>query len=74
MSKYADGKPPDERLLLKFRSLYAILSPPVVMPPAKITRSEDNDAAAKEHRACPRPAECLVQLLLVASYMSTNAE
>jgi len=41
------------------------------VPPAKNTRPDGNDAAAKEYRACPRPVGNVVQLLLVALYMST---
>jgi hypothetical protein len=43
-------------------------------PPAKNTSPDANDAAAKWLRACPRPAGYVVQLLLVALYMSTNDE
>ena len=42
-----------------------------VLPPAKNTRPDGNDAAANPNRACPRPLGNLVQLLLVALYMST---
>jgi hypothetical protein len=42
-----------------------------VQPPEKNTSPEVNDAAAKWLRACPRPAGYVVQLLLVALYMST---
>jgi hypothetical protein len=45
-----------------------------VKPPAKNTSPDANDAAAKQHRACPRPAGYVVQLLLVALYMSTYDE
>jgi hypothetical protein len=41
-----------------------------VQPPAKNTSPDANDAAAKWPRACPRPAGNVVQLLLVALYMS----
>jgi hypothetical protein len=40
-------------------------------PPAKNTSPDASDAAAKTYRACPRPAGYVVQLLLVALYMST---
>ena len=40
-------------------------------PPAKKTNPDANDAAAILSRACPRPVRCVVQLLLVALYMST---
>ncbi len=46
-------------------------SAPVVRPPAKKTNPDANDAAAKSERACPRPVGYVVQLLLVALYMST---
>jgi hypothetical protein len=42
-----------------------------VKPPAKNTSPDASDAAAKPLRACPRPAGYVVQLLLVALYMST---
>jgi hypothetical protein len=42
-----------------------------VKPPAKNTSPDASDAAAKSARACPRPAGYVVQLLLVALYMST---
>jgi hypothetical protein len=45
-----------------------------VEPPAKNTSPDANDAAAKLLRACPRPAGYVVQLLLVALYMSTYDE
>jgi hypothetical protein len=41
------------------------------LPPAKKTSPDANDAPAKPERACPRPVEYLVQVLLVALYMST---
>jgi len=47
------------------------LVPIPVLPPAKNTRPDGNDAAAKRFRACPRPVGNVVQLLLVALYMST---
>jgi hypothetical protein len=40
-------------------------------PPAKKTNPDANDAAARPLRACPRPLGYVVQLLLVALYMST---
>ncbi len=42
-----------------------------VAPPAKNTNPDANDAAARPFRACPRPVGYVVQLLLVALYMST---
>ncbi len=39
---------------------------PDARPPAKITRPEASDAAAKKLRACPRHVALLVQLLLEA--------
>jgi hypothetical protein len=42
-----------------------------VQPPAKNTNPDANDAAARLPRDCPRPAGYVVQLLLVALYMST---
>ena len=42
-----------------------------VLPPAKNTNPDANDAAARKPRACPRPVGYVVQLLLVALYMST---
>ena len=47
------------------------LVPIPVLPPAKNTRPDGNDAAANPHRACPRPVGNVVQLLSVALYMST---
>jgi hypothetical protein len=47
---------------------------PVANPPAKKTNPDGSDAAAKPCLACPRPAGYLVQLLLVALYMSTYDE
>ena len=44
------------------------------MPPAKKTNPDGRDAAANSVLACPRPAGYLVQLLLVALYMSTYDE
>jgi hypothetical protein len=43
-------------------------------PPAKNTNPDPNDAPARKFRDCPRPAGYVVQLLLVALYMSTYAE
>jgi hypothetical protein len=45
-----------------------------VQPPAKKTNPDANDAAARAPRACPRPVGYVVQLLLVALYMSTYDE
>jgi hypothetical protein len=45
-----------------------------VQPPAKKTNPDANDAAARSLRACPRPVGYVVQLLLVALYMSTYDE
>ncbi len=39
-------------------------------PPAKKTKPDGKDAAAKYPRACPRPFGYLVQLLLVTLYIS----
>ncbi len=44
-----------------------------VAPPAKTT-NPGNEAAAKLWRACPRPSENEIQLLLVVLYMSTYDE
>jgi hypothetical protein len=44
---------------------------PSDQPPAKKTKPEGKDAAAKSSRACPRPLGNLIQLLFVALYMST---
>jgi hypothetical protein len=41
------------------------------MPPAKKTKPDGKDEAAKLDRACPRPSGNLDQLLLIESYMST---
>jgi hypothetical protein len=45
-----------------------------VLPPAKKTNPDANDAAARKSRACPRPVGYVVQLLLVALYISTYDE
>jgi hypothetical protein len=45
-----------------------------VPPPAMNTNPDANDAAARSARACPRPVGYVVQLLLVALYMSTYDE
>ena len=50
---------------------YTLVPIPDIRPPAKNTRPDGNDAAAKSYRACPRPVGNVVQLLLVALYMST---
>jgi hypothetical protein len=42
-----------------------------VLPPAKKTNPDANEAAARYTRACPRPVGYVVQLSLVALYMST---
>jgi hypothetical protein len=43
-------------------------------PPAKKTKPDGSDAAARPYRACPSRLGKRVQLLLVALYMSTSAE
>jgi hypothetical protein len=47
---------------------------PEVTPPAKKTKPDGSDAAANLDRVWPKPAGSLVQLLLLALYMSTSAE
>ncbi len=43
---------------------------PADTPPAKITKPDGNDAAAKLDRACPRPEGYLDHLFLAESYRS----
>jgi hypothetical protein len=49
-------------------------SSPVVTPPAKNTKPDGSDDAANLDRVWPKPAESLVQLLLLTLYISTPAE